>query len=192
MMRRVDLTQILEENPVIAAIKGKNDLELAINSNSPVIFILNSDIMEYTYIVDSILKAHKFPFIHVDMLTGLASNPIVVDFIHEKFNGKCGIITTKNNIAETAVQKDLRVVQRLFVIDSLSIELNIKNIKKVNPDLVEVMPGVIPKAISKIKAEIPNINVIAGGLVETKNEVYQCLNAGGIAVSTTKKELWNS
>lgn len=191
-MRRVDLTVVLEENPVIAAIKGKNDLDLAINSNCPIVFILNTDIMEYTYIVEKILKANKYPFIHLDMLTGLASNPIVVDFIHEKFNGKCGVITTKNNIAEAAVQRDLRVVQRLFVIDSLSIEMNIKNIKKVNPDLVEVMPGVIPKAINKIKKEIPNINVIGGGLIETKNEIYECLKAGGIAVSTTKKELWNS
>ncbi|MBC7088041.1 MAG: glycerol-3-phosphate responsive antiterminator [Tissierellales bacterium] len=191
-MRRADLINILEENPVIAAIKDKNDLQLAIDSNCPIIFILNSDIIEYTYIVERILKANKYPFIHLDMLTGLASNPIAVDFIHDKFGGKVGIITTKTNIAEAAVQKDLRVVERLFVIDSLSIDLNIKNIKKVNPDLVEVMPGVIPKAISRIKAEIPNINVIGGGLIETKNEVFECLKAGGLGISTTKKELWNS
>jgi len=191
-MRRADLINILEENPVIAAIKDKNDLQLAIDSNCPIIFILNSDIIEYTYIVERILKANKYPFIHLDMLTGLASNPIAVDFINDKFGGKVGIITTKTNIAEAAVQKDLRVVERLFVIDSLSIDLNIKNIKKVNPDLVEVMPGVIPKAISRIKAEIPNINVIGGGLIETKNEVFECLKAGGLGISTTKKELWNS
>ncbi|NMR89760.1 hypothetical protein HKB06_28890, partial [Vibrio parahaemolyticus] len=48
-MRRADLINILEENPVIAAIKDKNDLQLAIDSNCPIIFILNSDIIEYTY-----------------------------------------------------------------------------------------------------------------------------------------------
>ncbi|MFQ8953550.1 MAG: glycerol-3-phosphate responsive antiterminator [Oscillospiraceae bacterium] len=33
--------------------------------------------------------------------------------------------------------------------------------------------------------------VIAGGLIETKQEVTAALSANAIAVSTGKKELWN-
>ena len=51
------------------------------------------------------------------------------------------------------------------------------------------MPGVIPKALRPFsRQEIP---VIAGGLIETKQEVTAALFAGAIAVSTGKKELWN-
>lgn len=56
------------------------------------------------------------------------------------------------------------------------------------PHLVEIMPGVIPKAISKFAKS--NLPVIAGGLLQTKAEVMEALNAGATAVSTGCKALW--
>ena len=50
------------------------------------------------------------------------------------------------------------------------------------------MPGVIPKVIEKFAEK--NINVIAGGLIETKAEVLTALQHSATAVSTGKSELW--
>ena len=57
-----------------------------------------------------------------------------------------------------------------------------------NPDLIEIMPGVIEKVIKKFASD--KIPVIAGGLLETKGEVTAALKSGALAVSTGKKELW--
>ena len=35
-----------------------------------------------------------------------------------------------------------------------------------------------------------DIPVIAGGLIETKEEIYKALSAGAAAVSTGARELW--
>jgi glycerol uptake operon antiterminator len=89
-----------------------------------------------------------------------------------------------------AVDLGISVIQRLFVIDSLSIENNVKTIKRMKPDAIEIMPGVMPKVIKKIQNEVPNTPIIAGGLIETEEEVIDILNHGGMAVSTTRENLW--
>ena len=45
------------------------------------------------------------------------------------------------------------------------------------------------KKIKKIKDEIEQ-SIIAGGLVSTPEQVKSALEAGAIAISTSKEELW--
>jgi len=60
--------------------------------------------------------------------------------------------------------------------------------KNTNPHLMEIMPGVIGKAITRCsRGSIP---VIAGGLIQTKSEVTEALRCGAAAVSTGKSDLW--
>ena len=61
-------------------------------------------------------------------------------------------------------------------------------LRTTNPHLMEIMPGVITKAITRFAGG--SIPVIAGGLIETKAEATAALKAGAMAVSTGKQELW--
>ena len=88
-----------------------------------------------------------------------------------------------------AVESGLFTVQRFFIVDSHSIDTTVESLKMSKPDMIEIMPGVAPKIIRQIKEKI-NITVIAGGLIETKNEVSEALNNGANAISTGKVELW--
>lgn len=75
------------------------------------------------------------------------------------------------------------------MLDSKGMHSVAETIENTRPDLIEIMPGVIPKALRLFsRQEIP---VIAGGLIETKQEVTAALSSGAVAVSTGKKELWN-
>lgn len=56
------------------------------------------------------------------------------------------------------------------------------------PDMIEIMPGVIGKIIKRFS--MGTIPVIAGGLIETKNEVTDAIRQGAIAVSTGNQKLW--
>lgn len=53
--------------------------------------------------------------------------------------------------------------------------------------MIEIMPGTLDKVIKKLKNEI-NIPIIAGGLIETQEEIKASLESGASAVSTGKKE----
>ena len=56
-------------------------------------------------------------------------------------------------------------------------------------DAIEILPGVMPKIIKQI-VEISTLPIIAGGLIQDKEDIMLALQAGATAVSSTKKEIW--
>lgn len=183
------LKKILLRNSVIPAVKDDVALKRFLNSPNEVVFILYGDIITLNDKVNEVLKAGKHPFVHLDMVNGLASNPIVVEYFHRNFKKECGIITTKSNIAKKALDQGIRVVQRYFMLDSLSVESAIEGIGKVRTDAIEIMPGIIPRVIGQVNQKT-NVPIIAGGLVQTQADVEKLLASGAISCSTSKHELW--
>ncbi|PJI09197.1 MULTISPECIES: glycerol-3-phosphate responsive antiterminator [Clostridium] len=185
----MNIKDLLEENPVIAAVKNEKQLELALNSEIKIIFVLFGDIMNVQKISDVIASKNKIGIIHIDLVEGLMTNKeVVLRYIKEKTKFR-GIISTKSQVLKYAKRYNLICVQRVFIFDTLSLN-NVKNHIISECDAVEVLPGIIPK-VFKIIAKCSNKPVVAGGLIETKEEVMQALSSGAACVSTTKKEIWS-
>ena len=53
----------------------------------------------------------------------------------------------------------------------------------------EIMPAIAYKTIARIRKKT-HIPIIAGGLIETKEEIFSALGAGASMVSTARYELW--
>lgn len=98
--------------------------------------------------------------------------------------------TTKPNLTATARQYGLQTVQRLFMLDSLSIQTGLKMVRTTQQDFIEIMPGIIAKIIPELK-ENTSVPIIAGGMISSKKEIITLLKAGVLAVSTSKKVLWH-
>ena len=82
-------------------------------------------------------------------------------------------------------------VLRFFLIDSMAIK-NIENLGNQHeqlPDVVEVLPGMMPKVNGKICKDLP-VPVIAGGMIREKEDVMALLKAGVTSVSSTNPEIW--
>jgi glycerol uptake operon antiterminator len=92
-------------------------------------------------------------------------------------------------LTQKARNLGLITIQRLFMLDSLSIQTGIKMVNVNRPDLIEIMPAILPKVILRVKQE-STIPIIAGGMVETKEEIIELLKVGATAVSTSKSALW--
>ena len=90
---------------------------------------------------------------------------------------------------KSAKKYDLIAIQRVFIFDTLSLN-NVKNHMISECDALEVLPGIIPKVLGIISRDSTK-PVVAGGLIETKEEVMQALSSGATCVSTTKKEIWD-
>ena len=180
-------SSLFEENPVIAAVKNDEQLNEALNSQVQLIFVLYGDILNIKEISEKIVSKNKIGIIHIDLVEGFSSKVIVIKYIKDntKFNG---IISTKPQIIKNAKEYNLIAIQRVFIFDTLSLN-NAKSHLVPECDAIEVLPGVIPKVISDISkgAEKP---VVAGGLIETKEEIIEALNNGASSVSTTKKHMW--
>lgn len=186
---RESFKKILTRNPVIPAVKDDAALKRFLNSSNEIVFILYGDILTLNDKVEAVLKKDRIPFVHLDMVQGLASNAIVMDYFYKHFRRDCGIITTKSNMAKKALDHGIRVVQRYFMLDSLSVESAIEGITKMRTDAIEIMPGIIPRVISQISQKT-TVPIIAGGLVQTALDVEKILAAGAVSISTSKTELW--
>lgn len=182
---------LVEENPVIAAVKNEAGLEKCCTLDEiKIIFVLFGDLCSIPGIVEQIKIAGKIAVVHIDLITGLNSKEVSVDYIKRQTLAD-GIITTKPQLITRAKELELYTVQRFFVIDSLAIK-SIENLNRqggYKPDFIEVLPGVMPKIIKKISAN-SRIPLIAGGLLADREDVLGALAAGAVAVSSTNETVW--
>ena len=184
----MNIRDLLEENPVIAAVKNNEQLEEAIYSSAQIIFVLFGDILSIKEISETIEANNKIGIIHIDLVEGFTNKEIVIKYLKEqtKFNG---IISTKPQVVRIAKKYDLIAIQRVFIFDTLSLN-NVKNHIVFECDALEILPGIIPKVLGLISKD-SNKPLVSGGLIETKEEVMQALSSGATCVSTTKKEIWD-
>ncbi|WP_026518848.1 glycerol-3-phosphate responsive antiterminator [Butyrivibrio sp. FCS006] len=191
-MKNREFINKIESNPIIAAVKDDDGLEVALTEDIEIIFVLYGDICSIPTIVDKIKKAGKVAMVHVDLITGLNnSKDVCLDFI--KNNTKAdGIITTKSNLIQHARELELNTVLRYFILDSLALQ----NIEKqarspgIKPDIIEFLPGIVlPKMIKRIN-KVSRVPIIAGGLIADKEDVMNALDAGALAISTTNHDVW--
>lgn len=178
----------LMSEPVIATVKDDDNLEKALNSKCKVVFLLCGTIFNLKENVELAHSKGKLVFIHVDLVDGFSRDAVALRYIHEQIKPD-GIISTKNNQLKVAKELGMLTVQRLFIIDSLSIQTTVKTSAVIKPDAIEIMPGIMPKITKKL-SEIIAVPVIVGGLVDEKEDVEKALESGALGVSTSKSQLW--
>lgn len=179
----------MEDSPVIAAVKNEEGLEKCCGlEDIKVVFILYGDICNIAQIIEKIKQADKIAMVHIDLINGLSSKEVSVDFIKNNTRAD-GIITTRQNLVKRAKELKLYTILRFFLIDSLALENIEKQQYGIRPDFIEVLPGLMPKMIERI-CQISNIPLIAGGLIQDKESVMAALNAGAVCVSTTNQNVW--
>ncbi len=177
-----------ENYPIIAAVRHSEDFEAALKSDVQTIFLLSSNIMNIDMQVQKAHENGKFLFIHMDFADGLSKDTAGVNYLSTK--GIDGIISTRSHIIAAARDVGITCIQRFFMIDSRSVDTAIDSLKQTRADMIEIMPALAYKSIAKIQNSV-QIPIIAGGLIELKEEIYQALRAGASMVSTGKHELWN-
>ena len=180
-----ELMDAIQETPVIAAVKDDDGLQNALqNENIRVVFILYGDICNISTLVQRIHAAGKFAIVHVDLIAGLASKEVAVDFIRSQTEAD-GIIS----IIRRAKELGLAAILRVFLLDSISLE-SLGKMPANLPDCLDILPGTMPKILRRVCADA-KVPVLTGGLIADKEDVMAALDAGATAISTTNQAVWN-
>ncbi len=180
--------ETMKSKPIIAAVKDLSNLDAALDSDCSVVFLLCGSIFN---IKDAVIKAKakgKIIFIHVDLLDGFSKDVVALRYISEEVKPD-GIISTKNSQLKAAKSLGLLTVQRIFIIDSLSIDTAVKASQMIEPDAIEILPGIMPR-ITKQLSNTLEVPVIVGGLVSETTEVENAIKNGALGVSTSSKLIW--
>ena len=184
-MKMPQLIQSLERCPVIPAVRD-DQWEEALQAPSEVIFYLGAHLLTLRDKAEQAKSAGKILFVHIDLAEGIGRDREAVQFLAQW--GVDGIISTRGQLIRAGRELGLLTVQRFFALDTQGIDSAREMLRSADPHLVEVMPGVIPQVIAKFVAG--GASVIAGGLIETKQEVTAALGSGAAAVSTGSRDLW--
>ena len=119
----------------------------------------------------------------------IARDQVGITYLKKSF-GIDGIISTHTNIIQYAKKQELIALQRLFIVDSESVNTGARLVQSSKPDSVEILPGII---LPYIQPELDKLRlppIVAGGLIKTRDDIDRILASGAVAVSTSRRELW--
>ena len=187
-MNASEIIEKLEIFPVITAVKNDKELKAALETDSGFVFVLYGDLSNIHEIVSRIKHAGKYAIVHIDLVDGLSAREAAVDFLFDTAHAD-GVISTKIQLLRKAKSKGMITVQRFFLLDSLSLKKIHMQSDFRDVDLVEILPGCMPRIIKRVCGSI-SVPVIAGGLIQEKDDVVQALAAGAAGVSTSDPGVW--
>ncbi len=181
----------IEASPIIAAVKDDEGLSRCLTSGIDIVFVLYGDICTIPDIINRIKETGRTALVHMDLISGLAPKDASLDYIR-KFTRADGIITTKANLISHAKNLGFYTVLRYFVLDSMALESVEKGSRHgaVQPDVIEILPGILPAKMIREFNRISRVPIICGGLIRDKEDVMQALKGGAAAISTTNQDVW--
>ena len=181
------LYEALQRNPIIAAVRDDEGLAQCLRTDIQTVFVLYGDICNIPEIVHQIKDAGKIAIVHADLISGLATKEISVDFLRHSTLAD-GIISTRANMIQRARELNMIAILRVFLIDSMVLDsaLSAKNLK---PDAIDILPGLMPSMLRKVR-QMTGLPILTGGLITEKKEVMQALEAGALAISSTAPAVW--
>lgn len=192
MIQRVTRQEFIDATgdcPVIPEIKNDEWLDAIGESDSSFVYIVYGNVCTIPDIVRKAKEAGRRVIVHVDLIDGLASKAISVDFVR-KYTDADGIISTKPALIKRANEIGLFSIQRLFMMDGITYANIERHVRMCDPDVVELMPSGLSKVIAYL-TEVIRQPVVASGLTQDKQDVIAALNAGAVAVATSNRALWD-
>ncbi|HRW33550.1 MAG TPA: glycerol-3-phosphate responsive antiterminator [Thermotogota bacterium] len=154
------------------------------------VFLLSSDLVNLGNHIRIIKKKGFKVFLDIDFCEGLGNGEYA--FRYATLQGVDGIITVKPKMIEIANSYGVPNVLRSFALDSNSLLRINEMITNINPMFLEILPGsAFPKVYNYLKANrLKTEDMIAAGLIETKEETNRLFQCGAKAISTSKTQLW--
>lgn len=179
----------LKKKPVIAGVKSIDDAIIAVERQVEILFFLTGTLFDLQDLVRRELNPRPLVFAHVDLLQGIGKDQWGLRFLARDV-GVDGILTTRSHLIKSAKKEGLLAIQRLFVLDSEALKTGLSIVGSSQPDAIEILPALIlPHIHQRLPVnELPPI--IAGGLIETADELRAVLKTPARAVSTSRQELW--
>lgn len=174
--------------PIIASITKPEQIESAIQSHVKRVILMTCDILQMAEIMNSLHKADKQVYVHLEMVGGVGRDHSAVQYLADAFRID-GIVSTKSNAIAAAKHAGIRSIQRIFAIDTAAIDMAVKVIGSAKPDEVELMPGLMPRVIRDLKARLSQ-PLIVGGLIRHEEEIQLALESGADYISVGDTRFW--
>jgi len=174
--------------PVAAAIKSSEDMQVALNSDALLLFVLKGDAFQLDPLVNQAHQRGKGLVVHVDVVSGIGKDRAGIQYLHQI--GVDAVITSRSQLVSAGRAEGLITIQRLLLLDDSALESGVRTIARATPDIVEILPGIIFPEVAPILQQLLPGPFIAGGFIRTAVDVARIQAAGGILSSSSTYQLW--
>ena len=180
----------IEEQKILPALSNFKSIKEFIKSSIEYCILVDFQLAELEDIILELREHNKKVLVHIDLIKGLAANEFGAIFLIQKLHVD-GIISTKHQPIVVAKKRKVISIQRIFLKDSLSLDKSITLVNKVRPDYLEIMPAISNSTLSTIISRT-NLKVFCGGLIQSREQIDNCLANGAVGVTTSNIELWQN
>ncbi len=188
-MIKQEFLRLARQFPVAAAMKSNEDMQVALESDALLLFLLKGDAFQ---LAPFVLEAHqrgKGVVVHVDLVSGIGKDRAGIQYLHQI--GIDAIITSRSQLVSAGRAEGLTTIQRLLLVDDSALDTGVRTIARAAPDIVEILPGIIfPEVAPTLQRLLPG-PFIAGGFIRSAAEVARVQAAGGILSSSSTYTLWH-
>jgi glycerol uptake operon antiterminator len=183
------LPPALFERRIIPAMRSPGDLSQVLELGLPAAIMLKGDIFDVERVLNQV-RGRLTILLHIDLMEGIGRDKAGLAYLKQQF-GISGIVSTRSNLIKEARSLGLISILRFFVLDSAAYTTGVHLLNSLNPDAVEMLPGVAVPYIKDLLARDVRSPVIASGLIRTTETIREVLQAGAAAISTSRPELWD-
>jgi glycerol uptake operon antiterminator len=188
-MTRQEFLRLARLHPVAAALKSSEDMQVALDSDAPLLFMLKGDAFQLAPFVSQVHRRGKGLVVHVDLVSGVGKDRAGIQYLHSI--DVDAIITSRSQLVAAGKAEGLVTIQRLLLLDDSALETGVRTIARAAPDFVEVLPGIIFPEVASTLQKLLAGPFIAGGFIRTDADVARIRNAGAILSSSSTYELWH-
>jgi glycerol uptake operon antiterminator len=183
------MRELLALWPIIPAVRDPRELERSLTARGAIVYLLCGTVVSVAELVQRVKVAGKAAIVNLDLIAGLSKDASAVSYLAAC--GVTGIISTHHETLRAAKSSELVAIQRSFLLDSHALANAARTVERVRPDAVELLPALAaPRAVAAIERAAPGVTLIAGGLIESMQEIDQLLRAGIAGVSVSDTSLW--
>lgn len=187
-MLKQEFLQLARRYPVAAAIKTREDGLDALEAEVALLFLLKGNAFEIQPFIEEAHRRGKGVVIHVDLIGGVGKDRAGIQYLRRI--GADAIITSKSQLIAAGKAEGLITIQRLLLLEDSALEKGVKTIAHARPDLVEVLPGIIFADVAAQLGKLLPGPFIAGGFIQTHEEVERVRRAGAMLCSSSTTALW--
>ncbi len=187
-MIKQEFLHLARQFPVAAAMKSDEDMQVALESDALLLFLLKGDAFQLAPFIAQAHQRRKGVVVHVDLVSGIGKDRAGIQYLRQM--GVDAIITSRSQLVSAGRAEGLTTIQRLLLLDDSALDTGVRTIARAAPDIVEILPGIIfPEVAQTLQRLLPG-PFIAGGFIRTAADVTRVQAAGSILSSSSTYTLW--
>lgn len=176
---------------VIPSVRELKELDRALASPSPSILLTNTHIGNLAALSTRVRDSGKKVLVHADLIGGFRPDRDGLKLLRNMYRID-GVLSQNAQVVATSQKIGLWAVQRVFMMDSRSLERGLQILGESAPDGIEILPGTLAlRYWDKFAPYARRSRLIAGGMITTRDDVVALFDRGYHAITASSPELWD-